>query len=330
MSIYILLLQQKNIIIMFQRSSSFLCFSSSSSIFKSSPILLFHHQPKLQRSKSSQNQRRRTRTTFAEHDESSSIIQPSKFFTSDLVQQHQRNVANFKKSSTENDELLSTNSLFDQDDSATYRKSLDEDSDKEYNATAPSAYESRGQQPHIKGRILTESRNPLDTLPSARLLKKMNYFEALKATSVDELSEDDFERHGSSREAATVRLQSHAHHDKLMFRQHSTGAEKEDPRKAHQKPMFRCQRCFHLFKFAPRRVGNNSLDETRAIKNGFKKDKLFFELEAKYRKRGVIVGSRSLSADPTRVNEATCPKCGSGKTESLMQYLHVRNNARKT
>lgn len=327
---------------MFQRSPGFLC-----SFVKSSSVLLFHHhshrrQPQRQRQEQNVPRRNRTQTTFADAEEyqtttsssSSMMIQPSKFFTSDLVQQHQRNVSSSPPLPQTVQLIEETNSLFDNDESGTFRKYQHESQVDDMNdmttRQVPRGFESRGQQPHTKARLLTESRNPLDTLPSARLLKKMNYFQALKATQIDELKEDDLERHASSKEAATVRLQAHAHHDKLMFRQRSSGAEKEDPHKAYQKPMFRCQRCFHMFKFAPRRVGKNSLDETRAIQNGFAKDKLFFELEAKYKKRGVIVGSRSLSADPTRVNEATCPKCGSGKTESLMQYLHVRNNVRKT
>lgn len=82
-----------------------------------------------------------------------------------------------------------------------------------------------------------------------------------------------------------------------------------------------------MFQVKPLTVAP-SRRQYEGMKDGWARDKTFAKMEGKYHKRGVVVASRSFTADPTRVNEPRCPKCGSEKTESLLQYLHLKNNAR--
>lgn len=142
--------------------------------------------------------------------------------------------------------------------------------------------------------------NPVESLPSATLLRRTLYADALKLSSPSPLADvADRDAAMSSREAATIRLQSYAHHEKLIP---SVTSQHDEAKTA----LMRCRKCGHVFAHGRGKMRKNLREQQANV---------------------AVVRSRALVAMAT--SRPDCVNCKSSEVESLLQYIHLRNNARK-
>lgn len=141
--------------------------------------------------------------------------------------------------------------------------------------------------------------SPVATLPSASLLRRTSYSDALKLSSPSFIRDaHDLDAALSSKTAATLRLQSYAHHQKLLP---SVTGESREVKSA----LMRCRKCGAVFHHTRKQQVTNVTTQQRY---------------------NATVRSRQLAQMAVR---PACTRCDSLEVESLLQHIHIRNNARK-
>jgi hypothetical protein len=274
---------------------------------------------------------RATRTAVAERH---ATIAPSQLVSHESAARHRAAFASASVSAASRSRFADAHDVRHRSAASHFASDPDDDAPAALsgssNSRVPVAITARENALPVR---LTASRDPLATLPSSRLLAKMHLADALVATSPAPLVAEATERSASNPDAVTVRLQSTAHHEKMLFRPvdgddgGGSGASRASALTGAL--LMRCRRCANVFKRQPLGGVSSSMRQLRSM-TPRARERVPIVRMGRYQKRGPVVPSASFTADPARVNAVACPRCGfADQCESLLQHLHVRNNARK-
>jgi hypothetical protein len=223
----------------------------------------------------------------ADTSSSSAIISPSRFVSDAMALRQQAKVVAASSSAASELDFDSDESLPASVSRASVSRSV---------VSRPAPLVRMSERSESKSRQL-RGLSAVDSLPSATLLRRTTYADALRITAPTPLTKAEDRAVASTREATTLRLQSYAHHEKLMPSVTSANANLRGV-------MMRCRRCGNVFAHTRKDSAARVREQERYT---------------------AMVRSRALAAAAVR---PTCSKCGSDQVESLLQHLHVKNNAR--